>query len=124
MGRRTMLGAVSGGGVSGGEGGKQFYNATFFESQKWDEFTLYQLQYFSRMLGAEIEKRELPVEIELASKDLKDIDAAIEQVDFEELQRKNDKQNRKEHAHSTGTNQHMVSNRPLTWACTPRLAHE
>ena len=81
---------------------KQFYNVTFFESQKWDEFTLYQLQYFSRMLGAEMEKRELPVQIELASKDLKDVDAAIDQLDFEELQRKNAKRDvkRNKRAHA------------------------
>lgn len=74
---------------------KQYYFVTFFETKKFDEFTLYQLQYFSRMLNAEIEKRELPVAIELASKDLKNIDTAIEQLDIEELKRKNDKRDSK-----------------------------
>ena len=74
---------------------KQYYCVTFFETKKFDEFTLYQLQYFSRMLNAEIEKRELPVAIELASKDLKNIDTAIEQLDIEELKRKNDKRDSK-----------------------------
>ena len=36
-----------------------------------------------------------PLAAELASKDLKDIDAAIEQLDFEEIQRKNDKRDAK-----------------------------
>ena len=74
---------------------KHFYNENFLDPKKWDEFSVYQMEYFQAMLAAEIEKRELPVFIKDASKDLKNVNIAIEQINFEEFQRKNAKKEAK-----------------------------
>ena len=58
---------------------KTFYNENFFDPQKWDEFSVYQMKYFQAMLAAEIDKRELPVSINNAEKDLKNVNLAIEE---------------------------------------------
>ena len=63
--------------------------------KKWDDFNVFQMEYFQAMLAAEIEKRELPVFIKDASKDLKNVNIAIEQINFEEFQRKNAKKEAK-----------------------------
>ena len=74
---------------------KQYYNKNYFDINKWDEFDVDQMEYFQAMLAAEIEKRKLPVYIKNATKDLADINLAISQIDFEELQRKNAKKDAK-----------------------------
>ena len=74
---------------------KHFYNENFLGPKKWDDFNVFQMEYFQAMLAAEIEKRELPVFIKDASKDLKNVNIAIEQINFEEFQRKNAKKEAK-----------------------------
>ena len=74
---------------------KHFYNENFLDPKKWDDFNVFQMEYFQAMLAAEIEKRELPVFIKDASKDLKNVNIAIEQINFEEFQRKNAKKEAK-----------------------------
>ena len=74
---------------------KRYYNENFLDPKKWDDFNVFQMEYFQAMLAAEIEKRELPVFIKDASKDLKNVNLAIEQIDFEEVQRKNAKRDAK-----------------------------
>ena len=75
--------------------GTQHYNKNYSDINKWDEFDVDQMKYFQAMLAAEIEKRELPAFIKDAKTDLADIKLAISQIDFEELQRKNDKKDAK-----------------------------
>ena len=74
---------------------KQYYNNNYFDINKWDEFDIDQMEYFQAMLAAEIKKRKLPAFIKDAKTDLTNIKNAISQLNFEELQRKEDKKDAK-----------------------------
>ena len=64
---------------------KKYWFANWMNNQ-WKSFTVYQMEFFMKMLEAEIETRKLPVFIANAEEEQIKIEREIEQINFELFQ--------------------------------------
>ena len=64
---------------------KKYWFANWMNNQ-WEPFTVYQMEFFMKMLEAEIETRELPVFIANAEEEQAKVEREIEQLNFELFQ--------------------------------------
>lgn len=73
---------------------KKYWFANWMNNQ-WEPFTVYQMEFFMKMLEAEIETRKLPAFISESEEELTKINNEIQQINFDEFQAKERKREAK-----------------------------